>query len=263
MVLQSLDHGRVAHTTGFEHTEGLDDHAALLVRFAHHPAFGHSRVLEQRIFDLRCADVVAGRDDHVVGTGLVKKVTITILQKCVPRMVPAVFDIGCLAGVVHVFAPGGADDSEFAHRATRYFHPAVVHHPRRVTWHHLADGTATHFGGCGRNEDVEHLGRANTVQHLDAAGIFPELARGVRQTFASTNAKSQRRHTARGDQRLHEGCHLAVEGGCGVADGRTGIKDQLCHRLRGVGCVREIHRRAGPHREYQHAAQAKGKGQRR
>ena len=66
---------------------------------------------------------------------------------------------------------------------------------------------------------MEHLGGADAVEHLDTAGLLPELPGGVRQGLAGTDADAQRRLAAFGDQRLPMRRHLAIERGRGVADG--------------------------------------------
>jgi hypothetical protein len=111
----------------------------------------------------------------------------------------------------------------------------------------------------GRNEDVEHLGGADAVQHLDAGGLLPELARGVGQALARAHADAQRgRPTLRGKRR-----HLPVERGRGVADGGAHLAMSLRHGLGRVGNVGKVHRGTRPHRKHQQAAQAEGERQRR
>jgi hypothetical protein len=99
VVLQQLHHRGVAGVSRLEHAESLDDHPALLVGLADHAAFGHGRMLQQRVLDLGPADVVAGGDDHVVGARLVDEVAVLVLQEGVARIVPAVLHVAGLARV--------------------------------------------------------------------------------------------------------------------------------------------------------------------
>ena len=183
VVLQRLDHRGVAGVARLEHAEGLDDHAALLVGLADHAALGHGRVPQQRVLDFRAADVVAGGDDHVVGAGLVEEVAVLVLHEGVAGVVPAVLHVVGLARVVQVLAAGGADHGQLADRAARHFVAVVVDHLGRVAGHHLADGAGAHVAAGRGDEDVEHLGGADAVQHLDAGRLLPQLARRVGQAL--------------------------------------------------------------------------------
>ena len=219
---------------------------------------------QQGVLDLGGADVVARGNDHVVGAGLVKKVTIGVLHKGVAGVVPAVSHIVGLARIVQVLAAGGPNHGDAADAAARQLLPLFVNNAGGVTRHHAPDGAAAHLLGRGRNKDVEHFGGANAVEHLQAGGVFPQLAGGVGQALASADAQAQRRSPAPLRRLLlHEGRHLAVKSGRGEDDGGAGVKNQLRHRLRCVGNVWEVHRGTRPHGKDQQPAQAKGEGQRR
>jgi hypothetical protein len=247
-----------------QHAEGLDDHATLVVGLADHAAFGDCRVAQQGVLDLRRAHVVTRRDDHVVGTGLVEKVAVGILHEGITRMVPAGLDIVGLARVVHVAAAGRSLHRQLADRARRHFVSVVVDDLGQIPGHHLADRATAHILRRGRHEDVEHLGGADAVEHLDATGLLPELAGGVGQGLAGTDTDAQRRRrTTLGD---------AGPSRWAPSGGRRWARcSRWWHRTRTsaapspAGCrdVREIHRRAGPHRKHQHAAQAERERQRR
>ena len=71
----------------------------------------------QAVFDLRPTDVVAGRDDHVVGTGLVEEIAIFVLLERIARVIPAVTDIGALPFIRQVLAAGWPEDRQFADAA--------------------------------------------------------------------------------------------------------------------------------------------------
>ena len=141
----------------------------------------------------------------------------------------------------------------------RHLVAIVIHHLRGVAGHHLADGAAAHVVAGRRDEDVEHLGGANAVRHVDARGVLPQLACGVRQAFAGAHADAQLRQADLPGERRH----LPVERGRGVADGDARVAHQRHHGFGGVGLVGEVHAGPGPHREHQQAAQAKGERQRR
>jgi hypothetical protein len=59
--------------TGFQNDERLYDLPTLFVGRADHRTIGHRLMQQQGAFDLRAADVVTRRHDHVVGTSLIVK----------------------------------------------------------------------------------------------------------------------------------------------------------------------------------------------
>ena len=91
-----------------QHDERLDDLPALLVGRADHRALGDGLVAQQHVFHLERGDVVAGRDDHVVGARLVEEVAVGVLQVGVAGVVPAALHVVGLARVAQVAAAGGA-----------------------------------------------------------------------------------------------------------------------------------------------------------
>ena len=93
MVLQKLHASFATFNAGLEHHKGFHDHTALVIRQANHATFSHCWVLHQCVFNLGPADVVAGRDDHVVVPCLVKKVAVGVLREGVARVVPAGYNV--------------------------------------------------------------------------------------------------------------------------------------------------------------------------
>ena len=75
---------------GGEDDEGLHLLAALLAGHADHRAFLHRRMGVERILHLGRGDIVAGRDDHVVGAGDVPEIALLVLAVGVAGDVPAV-----------------------------------------------------------------------------------------------------------------------------------------------------------------------------
>src|SRR5262249_181169 len=71
-----------------QHDVGPDDLAALPGGRPHHAAFGHRRMLEQRRLHFRTRDVVARRDDHVVGARLVPEIAVGIHEVGVAGDIP-------------------------------------------------------------------------------------------------------------------------------------------------------------------------------
>jgi hypothetical protein len=86
----------------------LDNLSAFLVCGADHRAFENRLIRKKRGFHLQSGNVLAGRDDHVVGAGDEVETAILVLPETVTRKLPTVADLGCLPGIVDVAATGGA-----------------------------------------------------------------------------------------------------------------------------------------------------------
>src|SRR5581483_9391700 len=117
VLLERAHHGCVARLAFFHHDERLDDGAALVVRPADHAAFGDRRMREQRRLDFRPGDVVARRDDHVVGARLVEEVAVLVHQIRIAGHVPAVLYIVLLPLIGEIAAAGGSFYREAPHHA--------------------------------------------------------------------------------------------------------------------------------------------------
>src|SRR5205814_4986373 len=77
----------------------------------------HALVHEQRALDFGSGDVVAGRNDHVVGARLVEEITVAIPRVGVAGDVPTALHIVALALVGEITAAGGPFHREAADRA--------------------------------------------------------------------------------------------------------------------------------------------------
>ena len=67
-----------------------------------------------------------------------------------------------------------------------------VDHPRRVAGHGLAGRARANLFLGRADEDVQHLGRADAVEDLNAGGGQPSLERRLGQGFAGRHAFAQR-----------------------------------------------------------------------
>ena len=136
-------------------------------------ALGDGLVAQQHVFDLDAGDVVAGRDDHVVGAPLVEEVAVGVLQVGVAGVVPAALDVVGLARVAQVAAAGRALHREAPDRSGGNVVALVVDDARAVARHGGAGGAGPRVRLVGGDEDVEHLGGADAVDDLDAGRLFP------------------------------------------------------------------------------------------
>src|SRR5262249_20244153 len=182
-----------------QHDIGLDDLPALFVGCRHHAAFGHRRMLEQRRLHFRAGDVVAGRHDHVVGARLVPEVAVGIHDVGIAGYVPAVLHVLALAVVGGIAPPGRAAPGEAADGVGREILAFGVAHARLVARHRLAGRARANLVLGGADEDVQHFGRADAVEDLDAGGGEPGVERRLGQGFAGRHAFAQRGDVVRGE----------------------------------------------------------------
>ena len=205
------------------HDERLDDLAAHRVGHADHRAFGDRLVLEQRVLDLGTGDVVAARDDHVVGARLVVEVAVLVDQIGVAGQVPAVPHIVALALVGEVAAAGRPAHREPAGLARRQRPHLVVDHHRLIARDRPAGGAGPDRIARGRDEDVQHLGGADAVDDREAGGTPPGLEGRKRQRLAGRDALAEARKIARPELVQHH----PIGGRRGEADARAKLLDRL------------------------------------
>src|SRR5205085_6728135 len=103
------------------------------------------------------------------------EVAVGIHQVGVAGDVPAVPHVVPLAPVGEIAAPGRAAHGEVADRVGRQRLAVGVDHARLVAGHGLAGRARTNLFLGGADEDVQHLGRADAVEDLDAGGRKPGL----------------------------------------------------------------------------------------
>ena len=208
--------------------------------------------------DFGAGDVVAGRDDHVVGARLVVKIACRIHRVGVAGDVPAVPDVVLLPCIGKVAAAGRAFYRELADHARRAGFARFIDHPRLVAGDGVTGGAAPRRFRGVRNENVDHLGGAQAVDNLDAAGLLEQLACRIGQGFAGRYAFFQAGDIEAG----HQGGHLAVKRRRGEAHRGLEVLHHLEQQL-GRESFHQHRRGAKAHREGEHAAQPEGEGERR
>src|SRR5690606_37771484 len=108
---------------------GLHDEAAVGIGGAHHRTLLHRRMFQEHGLHLGTGDVVAGRDDHVVGPRLEPVVAVLVSDVGVAGQVPSGLGVGGLAlRVAHVAAAGGTAHGEPSGGARRHLVAGLVHH---------------------------------------------------------------------------------------------------------------------------------------
>src|SRR5207245_7409840 len=174
-LLQLLDLRVVAGDARSEHDVRHDDHAACLVGGADDAALRHLGVAQQRLLHLRAGDVVPGRDDHVVRSGLVPEIAVRVAHVRVAGEVAAVLDVRPLPGVGEVTAAGRSLHREPADLAVRHRAAFVVDDPGDVPGNRPAGRAGPDVVVGGGDEDVQQFGRADPVDDPHSGGVVERL----------------------------------------------------------------------------------------
>src|SRR6185437_15588106 len=138
-------------------------------------------------------DVIASRDDHIVGTGNVPEIAVLVATVGVARIVPSVLDVVVLAWVIEVLTAGRAFDGQTADGTGRNGAAVVVVHFGDVPGNCPARRSGTHFGFRGADENVQHFGAADSVEDLQAGLRVPVLPDRLGQRFPCRDAPAQAR----------------------------------------------------------------------
>ena len=257
MVLQQLDHQRIGLAPFGQHHMRLDDLAAFLIRSADHRAFQHIRMRQQRSLHLWPRDIIARRDDHIIRPRGKVEPPVLILPETVARQVPAVAHVFQLPVIGQIAAARGSAHRQPPDLAARHFLHVLVHDPRLIPRHGSAGATRPVIVKAIGQEDMQHLGSANAVQHRLARLGDPLLIDRRGQSFPSTDGCAQAGQVCPFGHRLQ---HHPISRWRGETNRRLVCLDQLDH-IRRRGLLQK--RRSSPkaQREHRQTAQTKGKGQ--
>ncbi len=201
--MQFLDQSRVTVVAWLQHDEGLQQLAAISIRYANDAALGNARVLQQDRLHFRAGDVVAGGDDDVVHAGVEVVVAIGIGVVGVTGDVPAVANVELLTLIGQVAAAGWALERQPAFAAGGYRLHILVDQHRAVARQRLADGADAIVVRVRGDVDVNDLGAADAIVNLDAGRRAPLVARRHRQCLTGGDALLERTQVVLFDQRRH------------------------------------------------------------
>ena len=174
-----------------------------VVRPRHHGGFEHVGVRAERALDLERRDVDAADLEHVVAPAAVDVIAVLVLDVFVAGARPFAEEGGArLLAVVPVHDGAGRPAHlQLAHLAARVDHLAVVVDDAHVVaGHGLAGGAVFHVAGTVGQEDVQHLGRAEAVEDVDAvalrqrrpmSGGSASPAETQRRSFSSSRASAR------------------------------------------------------------------------
>ena len=214
---------------------------------------------QQRRLHLRPRDVIASADDHIIRPRRKVKAARLILPETVPRQVPALPHIFALPRVIQIPAPRRPPHHQPPDLAARQFHHILVHDPRDIPRHRPPGAARMMVIKPVGQENMQHLGRADPVQHRLAGPRPPLLINRRRQRLPRTD-----RRPKAGQIRplLHRLQHGAVGGGGGETHRRPMFLNKR-HHVGRARLLQQRRRRAKPQRKDRQAPQTEGKRQRR
>src|SRR5688572_27568812 len=230
---------------GLQHDVSLDDMPAVAVRSSDNSAFENSRMLEQHVLHFRTRNVVTTRNDHVVGAGLIPEVSVEIHLVRVTGQIPSVlYVLFLLFEIVEVPASRWSANCEPAYRSRRNLVPSLIHDARLVTGNDLARRARTNVVSRGTDEDVQHLGRTDSIDDPEAGCFVPGVKHCSRQRFSRGNAFPQAADVMTGEHSEH----CTIRGWRSETDCRAVFLDCL-YQVRRRCLLQQKRRSAIPHRK--------------
>src|SRR5215468_12233851 len=121
MILQTPSGVRIVDDLLLQHHVCLYDLATFIVGNADYRALLDIGMRQKGGLHFRTRNVVAGRNDHVVGAGREMEAAVVVLPECIASEVPAVPDVVPLPLVGEIAAAGRAANREPADLAARLF----------------------------------------------------------------------------------------------------------------------------------------------
>ena len=243
---------------GLEHHEGLRARDAVLVGRADHRGLQHRRMLHQGRLDLERRDELPAHFQHVVAAARIDViaggVAVVLVAGARPRALESLGGFRAIAPVHE----RGARSAHIQVADLRAFDEAPVFATDLdlVSRHRLAARAVAHVPGAVGKEDVQHLGRADAVDHLAAVVRLEALADLLRQRLARGRTQAKRHGVAL--RQLGRGEHARVSRGRAEEQRRLRFGPALEDRLRRGPLRHEQHARAGGKRKGERVAEPVG-----
>jgi hypothetical protein len=197
MRLQRLGEA-LARRALLQHDEGLGLQQAVLVLSGHHRRLQHSGMGGERRLHFERRNPDAADLEHVVRAPAIGVAGVSIASIFVAGARPLALECRtALDPLVPIaVARRGTAHIEFADLAVRNrLHP-VVEQPQFIAGHRLARRAIDDVAGRIGEEDMQHFGRADAIENIDAETRAPRLADMFRQRLASRCADAQARRAA-------------------------------------------------------------------
>src|SRR6185369_5799788 len=137
--------------------------------------FENALMREQRALDLEGRDIDAADLEHVVGASAIGEIAVLAFDVFVAAARPLAEE-GRAAALAIVPVEGGAGragDLELADLARLDRRSRLVDEADAITGNRLPGRAVAHRAGPVRQEDVEHLGRADAVEDGSSGARFP------------------------------------------------------------------------------------------
>ena len=170
----------------------LDNLAPVFVRSPDDRAFQNGRMRQKRRLHLGSGNVVAGGNDHVIAAGGKMEAALLVLPEAIPGQVPALLHIGPLAGIGQIAAAGRAAHGQTAHLAARQLTARVIDDPCLIPCHRPPRRRGAMIVKAVGQEDMQHFGGANAIQHRLAGAPDPLVIDRRGQGFARAHRGAQR-----------------------------------------------------------------------
>ena len=158
---------------------------------------------DQRFLHLKRGDPDTADLQHLIAAALEAKVAVGIAGVGVAGVGPFTLKRAPRLDALVPVALGRAvaADDQFAGFAVRHRPVMFIDNAGFVTWNRLAAGAIADIVRTVADEDMQHLGRADTVQNIDADHRLPSCADIGRQRLARRDAAAKAGGTsARGDR---------------------------------------------------------------
>src|ERR1019366_4893741 len=236
---EGLQLGVASRLPGLDDDEGLGLDESVPVLDADHRRLEHRRVLHQRRLDLEGRDPDAAHLEHVVAAPGIGVVAVGVARILVAALGPA-----ALEGLARALAVApvhecraGTPDVEIADLAVGDGPAVFAAQLDLVALDRLAGGAVANIARPVRDEDMQHLGRADAVDDGDAELPLEALTDLAGQRLARRGAHAQLHRFARRQRRRSEYAGEA---------GRRGEEDRRARRRVGRGPALEDRVRRRP-----------------
>ena len=184
-------------------------------------------MFQQNGLDLWPGNVIAGRDDQIVGPRLIPEITILVPQIAVPGHVPAVLHVAGLAfRIGHIAATGGSAHGQTADLARRHRATVFIQHRGLETGDGQTSSTGADFVVASGNKGIQHFRGADSVVNAQSGLGMPIIPGRLGQSFSSRITMPQTGQAVPVHQIVHQGHQRAVHGGGGVQYGNAVFFDR-------------------------------------
>ena len=235
VAFQLFQQAVVGDVAVLEHDEGLRLDQPVGVLFADDGGLQHRFVRDQGRFHIERRHPLPTDLEHVVGAAAVIVIAIGVAPVFVAGIGPIALEgaaaLGALVPVT--FAGRRSAHDQFADLIGAQLASKLIHQLDVITRNWFAGGTVADVTRPVADESLQHLGRADAVEHVDADDLAPALADMRRQGLARRDAKPQPvRARARSDFPVRE--QRRIERGHTIENGRVMLAHDVedCFRCR-------------------------------